>query len=78
MKLNRHFIIKNTLIHTFKQLKIKNKSIFLVYNLPLVENSYLFENVEDDIRRYISEQHLQRIYMKVLITDHIDQIRTKK
>ena len=41
MKLKRH--IKSSLIHTFKQFKIKNKSrrVCLINNLKLVENSHL-------------------------------------
>ena len=49
MKLKRH--IKNhSLFHTFKQFKINNKSIFLINSLQLVENIYLFQKAEDDIR----------------------------
>ena len=69
MKLKRR-----SLIHTFQ---IKNNSIFLINNLQLVENINLFQKVENDIRRYIFEQHLERIYIKVFFSD-INQIRTKK
>ena len=45
--------------------------------LQIVENINLFRNVEDDIRRNLFEQHLQRIYIEVLFSD-INQIRTGK
>ena len=40
MKLKHHIKI-HSLIHTFKQFKIKNKSIFLINNLQLVENIFI-------------------------------------
>ena len=74
MTLKRHF--KNhSVIHTFKQFKIKNKSLFLINNLQLVEHSDIFQKIEDDI---LFEQHLQRIYIKVLFSNsNSNQIRTK-
>ena len=75
MKLKRH--IKNhSLIHNSNSSKLKIKG-YSSNNLQLVKkNVYLFQKVEDDIRRNLFEQHLQRIYIKVLFSA-INQMRTK-
>ena len=77
MKLKGH-IITHSLIHTFKQLKMKKTKVhYLINSLQPVQNVSFFQQVEDDIRRYFFEQHLQRMYIKVLFSD-VNQIRTKK
>ena len=45
--------------------------------LQLVENINIFQKCEGDIQRNIFEQHLQRIYIEVHLSD-INQIRTGK
>ena len=50
-------------MHTIKQFKIKNKCIFLIKKLQLIEHVYLFQEVEDDVRRNpLERNNIERLF----------------
>ena len=54
-----------------KSFKIKNKCTFIIQNLQLMENMYLFQKVKDDNWRHFFGQHLQRINITVRFANNI-------